>query len=49
MAPRRSLAVVRRRATGTDAATTFAGELDDIRMYTGVMSEAQIYQQWSNG
>ncbi|MGW5361978.1 LamG domain-containing protein [Actinopolymorpha pittospori] len=34
---------------GTDVATTFAGELDDVRMYTGVMSEAQIYQQWSTG
>lgn len=34
---------------GTDAATTFAGELDDVRMYTGVMSREEIYLQWRNG
>nr|WP_238362168.1 LamG domain-containing protein [Actinopolymorpha pittospori] len=34
---------------GTDAATTFAGELDDVRMYTGVMSREEIFLQWMNG
>ncbi|GAB3433834.1 LamG domain-containing protein [Flindersiella endophytica] len=44
-----SAVMLGREWAGVDTSTSFAGRIDDVRLYTGVMDQDDIYLQWYNG